>query len=93
MDHQAKMHAAFDLVKSKSDWKKPIAKVVAGFELAAAGVTIEDVKEAVAFFTATEADVVPTTVLAHHKDGMVCFEAPAFLVNAAGYRAGPAGDH
>lgn len=80
---QQRMTAAFNLVANETDWKKPVLALVSNKMLQAAGLSIEDVAEAVAFFTATVAKVTP----AGTSDG------PGYFVTAVGYRAGPAGDH
>ena len=80
---QQRMTAAVNLVANETDWKKPVLALVSNKMLQAAGLSIEDVAEAVAFFTATVAKVTP----AGTSDG------PGYFVTAVGYRAGPAGDH
>jgi len=69
----AELSAAFDLVKDPAHWKGPINAVVPES-------VVDDVKEAVAFYTATVATAVPI-------DGTGLYH-----VRAAGYWAGPAGD-
>jgi hypothetical protein len=82
---KVRMEAAFALVSPEKfgakDWRCPIKAYVTYETLAAANVTIEEVKEAVAFFTATEATVkeLPGGPFA------------GYGVTAMGYRAGPAG--
>jgi hypothetical protein len=70
-------------------WRDPIASLVTDTQLDEAGVTIGDVVEAVAFYTATAATVSRERI---GRIGSVdhC-GAPGWLVLAAGYRAGPAG--
>lgn len=85
-----KARKAFELVTPErfgaKDWREPIEAVVTGAELAAAGVTIEEVKEAVAFMTATEARVNNYIIAGHlGEKGLVHY------VKAVGYRRGPAG--
>lgn len=76
-------------------WKDPIATLVLDEELAAAGVTIDDVSFAVAAMTATDATITREMIgmragddVKHRGGGR-----PGYLVIAKGYRAGPAGDH
>lgn len=81
-----KARKAFELVTPErfgaKDWREPIEAIVTGVELAEAKVTIEEVAEAVAFMTATEAKVeaVPTGT-----------RFVVWKVTATGYRRGPAG--
>lgn len=70
---------AFDAVANPADWKAPIDARVTRDVLARANVTIEDILEAVEFFTATTA-----TVSTPDMHG-------ARSVRADGYRRGPAG--
>ena len=72
-------------------WKDPICSLLPQSELDSAGVTIEQVAEAIAFYTATEAGISAEKIgrvgaVDHHG-------APGYLVMADGYRRGPAGDH
>lgn len=67
-------------------WRDPIAALVADVELHAAGVSIDQVKRAIAHYTATEATV-ETCLMAHPTLGTTS----GYLVTAAGYRNGPAG--
>jgi hypothetical protein len=82
--------AAFALVDPSRNsclrsWKDQIAAVVTDRELEAAGVTIEQVNDAIEFFTAT------TALTTREKIGTGA--EPGYLILADGYRAGPAGDH
>jgi len=70
-----KMHNAFKLVEPAGHWKNPVLATVTLAELATAGTTVEEVCEAVVFFTGTAC---ATT----SKGGAVTFSAP-------GYYAGP----
>jgi hypothetical protein len=86
---KAAMEKAFALVKPEgSDWKGPIARLVLQSELDAANISIDRVKAAIEFFTATEA-----TVEYNEKCNTMRGNGPGYFVEAAGYRAGPAGDH
>ncbi len=76
------LRTAFELVENPCDWRAPIAKFVTIETLGHAGVTIEDVKEAVAFYTATEATV---------EFSPFAKAGAGYVVTAKGYRAGPAG--
>ena len=71
-------------------WRDTICALVLEEELRAAGLTIEDVKDSVTYYTATDA-----TVLAYDIGGRAgeTFNppAPGYLVQSVGYRAGPAG--
>ena len=84
---KAKMDKAFELVdpakRGARDWKERISAWVREHELEAAGLTIEEVAEAVVFFTATEPKVEKMTMY----DGT----GYGFYVTAKGSRAGPAG--
>lgn len=104
--HQERMERAFALVSpdlhakrlgyASSElglvsWKDPIAALVPQSELDASGVTIQDVAEAVEFFTATTASITAEKI---GRIGSRDFRgAPGFLVLADGYCMGPAGDH
>lgn len=76
----------------KVSWRDRIAAVVTDAELAEAGVTIAEVREAVAFYTATEASVSRERIAKTlpNKRGKTKNEL-GYLVMADGYRAGPAG--
>lgn len=80
------MFRAFALVDPTSwgmrDWKEPVSAVVHPDDLAAAGVTLEQVKDAVAFYTATEATV--------REAKTAVPGVTAYIVTAIGYRNGPA---
>jgi hypothetical protein len=88
-----KLDAAFALVDPSQtgpctgmrSWKDPIRQSVTSVQLAARGLTIADVQFAVQYYTATDA----------HVRVLSAPNAPEtlYLVTAAGYRAGPAGDH
>jgi hypothetical protein len=75
---------------AKASWKDEIAELLTDDDLAAAGVTIEDVREAIVFYTATEAKITRETIGGargeHFDEGK-----PGYLVIAKGYRKGPAG--
>jgi hypothetical protein len=86
---QAMMQKAFELVTPEKwgakDWRCAINAYVTAEELEKAGVTIAEVVEAIAFMTATEANVHEYN-LASATPGR-----KGFHVTAKGYRAGPAG--
>lgn len=86
---RAAHEAAFALVDPSSrpgaDWKARIAALVTDTQLAAAGVTIDQVNAAIEFYTATK----PTTT----REKIAPTGEPGYLVLADGYRAGPAGDY
>ncbi len=74
-----------------ASWKDPICALVLDEDLTAKGITIDEVKESIVFFTATEATVTREKIggtvterFSEPKDG--------YLVRAEGYRRGPAGD-
>lgn len=73
-------------------WKDAICALVTDEDMVVAGVTIEQVRDAVVFYTAT----VPR-IDRHQIAGTpwARFETPkpGYLVRADGYRMGPAGDH
>lgn len=72
-------------------WKDRIGALVTDEDLAAADVTIDDVREAVEHFTATEAQV--TRAQIEGRAWVHFLEArPGYMVQAVGYNAGPAGD-
>jgi hypothetical protein len=75
---------------AKASWKDEIADLVSDETLAAAGVTIEDVREAIEFYTATEAKITREQIGGEHG---VHYDPPkpGYLVIAKGYRKGPAG--
>ncbi len=84
---QARHARAFALVSpdawGRADWREPISAVLHPADLEACGVTIAAVLEAIAFFTATEGTVREVPI---HATPAIS----AFVVKAAGYRAGPA---
>jgi hypothetical protein len=69
-----RLYRAFQLVQPASHWKDPIKAVVPRDKLVAEGLTIEDVRAAVSYYTTTEPHVFETV--------------HGFFVEAAGYRAG-----
>lgn len=73
----ATMLKAFKLVENPVDWKAPIRAIVTVETLTAQHLTIEQVLEAVVYFTATNPRLVPL---------LGCYR-----VESIGYRAGPAG--
>lgn len=85
MDHAEHMHGAFKYVDPtcaarRTDWRSPIrASISAGAlrVIERQGFTLDDLCESIRWFTATEPKVTPT------GDGV--------LIEADGYRAGPAG--
>jgi hypothetical protein len=74
---EAKMKRAFELVQPATHWKDPINAYVKVEDMERAGVEITDIRDAVEFYTATEA------TFARNGAG--------YTVKAAGYYAGPAG--
>lgn len=72
---QEELQEAFDIVKDPQDWKNPIVWVGEMCDE-----TLACVREAIVYFTATEATV------SDMGDGNLQIEAD-------GYRMGPAGDH
>lgn len=83
-----KLQVLFNLVCDKTDWKKPICKLVDVFHLSTMGATVDDVCRAVEFFTATPAEVVPVTYIS--TAGVSRVLEDEVVIRAAGYRAGPA---
>lgn len=79
---KTEMETAFNLVAPKGDWRAEITAFVTKEQLFAANVTVEDVAEAIAFFTAT---VAKTTHIEHEGRWL------GTVFQAAGYRRGPAG--
>ena len=71
-------------------WKDPICSLVTERDLAAAGLTIDDIVEAVMFYTATPAVVRAAQI--GSDDCGVKFNEPVsgWMVMADGYSAGPA---
>lgn len=86
--HGTTMARAFALVAPEKfgarDWREPVNAWVTARELDAAGVSIDAVREAVEYFTATEASV--SAAIAGRSGGGI-----GYLVRALGYRRGPAG--
>jgi hypothetical protein len=76
---QAKMKKAFALVADPRDWRAKIDTILTSKKLEKAGLTVEDVKQAVRHFTGTEAKVV------------VGYYSHNYTVTAIGYRNGPCG--
>jgi hypothetical protein len=83
--------ALYGLTGGRRDWKDRIHAIVTDDELEAANVTIADVEEAIAHYTATIPRVtrerIKGTLRVTYIDG-----CPGYMVQADGYRAGPAGD-
>ena len=83
--------ALYGLTGSRGDWKDPIFALVTDDELTAAEVTISDVEEAIIHYTATVPRVtrerIKGTLRISYVDG-----CSGYMVQAEGYRAGPAGD-
>jgi len=81
------MNKAFALVTPErfgaKDWREPIDAYVTSLELKEAGITLEILEEAIAFFTSTRAT--HETVFVGNGPFLV------FRVVATGYRNGPAG--
>lgn len=73
-------------------WKAPIGALILDVELADAGLSIDDVIEAIEFYTATRATVqrAPIGRRSAQSDGD---GRMGYLVTADGYARGPAGDH
>ncbi len=91
---RAKFLAAVGLISeaaaSRHSWRDEIAALVLDSDLVAAGVTTDDIREAVAYYTATEATI--TTERIGGLSHVHFLEAvPGYFVRAKGYRAGPAG--
>jgi len=78
-----RMTTAWSLVAPLRHWKDPVVGLVTKQMLATLGLTIEDVKEAVSFYTATEATVMECLVAPGYQ--------PGYRVTADGYFMGPAG--
>jgi aminopeptidase-like protein len=75
------LRKAFDMVKSNVHWKEPIDAKVSLDEMSRYRITIDDIKEAVEYYTATVPEVETVGRL--------------LKVKAKGYRLGPMGytDH
>lgn len=71
------MERAFALVKPPNDWKAKIDTYIVDSDLRRANVTLENVREAISYFTATGATIVTTT--------------GGYRILSVGYRAGLAG--
>jgi hypothetical protein len=80
---QARMTRAFDLVHPAGHWKNPVHAEVTSGQLEEAGLTIEQVAEAVVHFTGTQATL--KMLYPHPNQHGVTF----YLVTAPGYYAGP----
>lgn len=78
--HHAKMRKAWALVSPK-DWRDPVdwraSEDVVDRVLVERGLKLDDVAEAISYFTATDAKIV-------RRNGLI-------IVTAVGYRNGPAG--
>jgi len=75
------VNAAWALVAPPTHWKDAVDATVPNEALHALGATVDDLMVAVEFITATTPTVTPLPDL------------DSVRVTAAGYRAGPAGDH
>lgn len=73
-----------------ASWRDPIAAVITDEELESRGITIQDVRDSVEFYTATEATITREQI---KSTPLVSYLEPisGYLVIAKGYRAGPAG--
>jgi hypothetical protein len=75
---------------AKVSWKDPISALVTDEDLATAGVTIDQVREAIIYFTATEPRITREKIggkpWVHHL-----IPLDGWLVTATGYLMGPAG--
>lgn len=78
------------MVESRT-WRDQIDALVTDSDLEAAGVTIEQVAEAVAHFTATDARIERFECIGSRQGESFAEPQPGYLVQAIGYRAGPAG--
>jgi hypothetical protein len=76
-----------------ASWKDEIAALVTADELAEANVTIADIFEAIEHFTATHATVRACKVGSLPWVTFLGDGKPGFLIQAPGYRKGPACDH
>lgn len=76
--------------KSGITWRDEIIALVLDTELATVGVTIQDVRDAVWFYTATQA-IVSREVIATQYGRSLDAGQSGFLVQSPGYRRGPAG--
>lgn len=91
--HAQKLAAAGKIKASDAarvTWRDRIGAIVTGEALAKAGVTIDDVREAVIHYTATEPTITSERIAGTALDGHFAAEKPGYLVIAAGYSAGPA---
>jgi hypothetical protein len=77
MDNHEKMERAFEFVKDKDDWRKPIDAIVTPLTKAEADV----IADAIIYFTGTAPTVTPAN---DH-------EIKGFRFEAVGYRMGPCG--
>ena len=73
-------------------WKAPIGALILDVEIEAAGLTIDDVRDAIEFYTATKATTRRAPI--GKRSGQCDGEGRmGYLVTAEGYAKGPAGDH
>src|SRR5262245_34015197 len=86
----AKRGLISEKIAQKVSWKDQISAMVTDEMLNAAGVTVEQVLEAIEFYTATEATAAREEIvgLAWEK---YATPRPGWLIQADGYYAGPAG--
>jgi hypothetical protein len=98
-EHAKKLAAAGVLSAAdagRASWKDPISALVLESELRVGGVSIDDVVEAIRFYTATEPTFTAERI-GHRAGDSARFimepSRPGWWVRADGYRAGPAGDH
>lgn len=81
---KARRDAVWALVAPKSDWRARIQAFVSADVYRHEGLTLREITDVIAFFTATEA-----TFETVSHEGLFC----GYVVKADGYRMGPAGDH
>lgn len=79
---RGRLRAIWSLVQSPENWKQPVDSVILACEA-----TADEVRQAVAYYTGSAADVTPCRVAVRHPRGLVEFLAPALLVRAPGYYA------
>lgn len=81
---KARRDAVWALVETKGDWRARIHAFVSADVYRHQSLSIREITEVIAFFTATEA-----TFETVSHEGLFC----GYVVKADGYRMGPAGDH
>lgn len=79
---EQRLRKVFEMVLTSTNWKMPIDATIVAWDA-----TIDELREAVIYYTGSVPKIEPAEVLVRHSEGLVTFTAPALHVTAAGYYA------